>query len=245
MKVALAQLENNMKRIYFDGCSYTFGQSLELYCNPIDKFTDSRMSNYCFTSDDIKFIKENRYSGIVSSKYNLIEKNKSRNGKSNGRILFDLKPENLDDYKFVIIQLTHFGRFFTKEMYEWVTNKDTIDYMLRNNFLTQEIIDDTISNIDSIQYQYYLDLISLFKNYPNKLKIIFHSNEWEDILTKDEIEKYGISIDGEYMIRRWAENNNMFINQQPEFKTNIATINDTHLILNGHKQLAESIIQQL
>jgi len=47
------QLENNMKKIYFDGCSYTFGQSLELYCNSLDIFEHNRMSKYKFTREVI------------------------------------------------------------------------------------------------------------------------------------------------------------------------------------------------
>jgi hypothetical protein len=245
VEVDLVQLENNMKKIYFDGCSYTFGQSLELYCNPLDIFTEKRMSHYSFTNSDIEFLNKNRYSGLVSQNLKFDETNLSKNGKSNGRILFDLKKQNIDEYEYVIIQLTHFGRFFTNNMHDWISSNDAIEYLLKNKILSKDVIDYTIDNIDKIQYEYYLELISLFKNCPNKLKIIFHSNEWESILTKQEIEKYGITIDGEYMIRKWAENNNMFINQEPQFKTQIATAYDTHLTLEGHKILAEQIIKQL
>ena len=85
----------------------------------------------------------------------------------------------------------------------------------------------------------------LFVNYPNKLKIIFHSSEWESILSKEQIEKYGLSIDGEYMIRKWAGKNNMFINQQPKFIKRITSNYDTHLSIEGHTILAQSIIKQL
>ena len=245
MKVDSVQQENNMKKIYFDGCSYTFGQSLELYCNSLDIFEHNRMSKYKFTREDLEFIKKNRYSSIVSNHLVFEETNKARNGKSNGRILFDLNQYDINNYEYIIIQLTHFGRYFTKNMHEWQSHKETIDFMLNNNFLTQEEIDYTIENIEKIQLEYFIDLENKFKDFPNKLKIIFHSNEWEDILSKEQIEKYGISIDGEYMIRKWAELNNMFINQQPEFKDTKFASHDTHLCMEGHKILAESIIKQL
>ena len=90
MKADLVQLENNiMKKIYFDGCSYTFGQSLELYCNSHDIFQHDRLSKYKFTESDLKFIKENRYTSIVSKHFEFDEVNKSIPGKSNGKILFD------------------------------------------------------------------------------------------------------------------------------------------------------------
>lgn len=233
-----------MKKIYFDGCSYTFGQGLELYCNSLDKFEPNRMSHYRFTNDDMQFISKNRYSGIVSNHFGFKEINKSFNGKSNGNILNTLKNENIDEYEYFIIQLTHFNRYFMNGV-EWHGQPDTIDYLLKNKILSEDIINYTINNVDKIQYEYYLELALLFKNYPNKLKIIFHSNEWEDILTKEEIEKYGISANGYHMIRKWAYNRMLFINQQEEFRYNPATKGDSHLILEGHKLLAKSIIEQL
>lgn len=67
VKADLAQQENSMEKIYFDGCSYTWGQSLELYCNNLDKFAIDRLSKYVFTKEDIEFINKNRYSFIVSN----------------------------------------------------------------------------------------------------------------------------------------------------------------------------------
>jgi hypothetical protein len=238
------QLENNMKKIYFDGCSYTYGQSLELYCNPLDIFSDNRMSKYVFTKEDINFITKNRYSAIVSNHFRFIEKNNSINGKSNGKILFDLKKENIEEYEYVIIQLSHFDRFFTNN-FQWTPYPFTIENIIKEKKITQKQVDYTIDNIEKIQLEYFLELEKLFVNYPNKLKIIFHSNEWENILSKEQIEKYGVSMGDEYMIRKWAENNNMFINQQPKFKKHITSSEDTHLSIEGHTILAQSIIKQL
>jgi hypothetical protein len=233
-----------MKKIYFDGCSYTYGQSLELYCNPLDIFSDNRMSKYVFTKEDINFITKNRYSAIVSNHFEFIEKNNSINGKSNGKILFDLKKENIEEYEYVIIQLSHFDRFFTNN-FQWTPYPFTIENIIKEKKITQKQVDYTIDNIEKIQLEYFLELEKLFVNYPNKLKIIFHSNEWENILSKEQIEKYGVSMGDEYMIRKWAENNNMFINQQPKFKKHITSSEDTHLSIEGHTILAQSIIKQL
>jgi hypothetical protein len=233
-----------MKKIYFDGCSYTYGQSLELYCNPLDIFSDNRMSKYVFTKEDINFITKNRYSAIVSNHFRFIEKNNSINGKSNGKILFDLKKENIEEYEYVIIQLSHFDRFFTNN-FQWTPYPFTIENIIKEKKITQKQVDYTIDNIEKIQLEYFLELEKLFVNYPNKLKIIFHSNEWENILSKEQIEKYGVSMGDEYMIRKWAENNNMFINQQPKFKKHITSSEDTHLSIEGHTILAQSIIKQL
>lgn len=238
------QQENNMEKIYFDGCSYTWGQSLELYCNDLDIFAHDRMSKYVFTNEDIDFIEKNRYSAIVTNYFGFSEKNKSVSSKSNGKILYDLKYENIKNYKYFIIQLTHFDRFFTNG-YEWIANPLCYENLIKEGRFSRDNVNYSILNVEKIQYDYFLQLQKFFVDYPEKLKIIFHSNEWEDILSKEEIEKYGISIDGEYMIRRWAEKNNMFISQQPKFKFHKASSHDTHLCIEGHKILAESIIKQL
>lgn len=240
----LVQPESNMKKIYFNGCSYTWGQGLELYCNPLDIFGDNRMSKYIFTKNDIDFITKNRYSAIVSNHLGFLETNQSVSGKSNGKILNDLKSVKIADYEYCIIQLTHFGRFFTNG-WEWQSLPATIKSLISEKRITQDDVNYTVANVEKIQLEYFLELEKLFVNYPNKLKIIFHSDEWETILTIEQIEKYGISVDGEYMIRKWADKNKLFINQQKEFKYHIATSGDTHLIPEGHKLLAESIIKQL
>jgi hypothetical protein len=233
-----------MEKIYFDGCSYTWGQSLELYCNDLDIFTHDRMSKYVFTKEDIDFVTKNRYSAIVSNALGYDEINKSKSSKSNGKILHDLKSQNIDNFKYCIIQLTHFDRFFTNG-WEWIAHPDCYQNLIKEDRLTKKNVEYAILNVEKIQYDYFLELEKIFVNCPEKLKIIFHSDEWEDILSKEEIQKYGISIDGEYMIRRWADKNNMFINQQPQFKFNKASSHDTHLCIEGHKILAESIIKQL
>ena len=242
------QLENNMKKIYFDGCSYTYGQSLELYCNPLDKFDETRMSKYVFTKNDLDFITKNRYSGIVSKHIGLNGINKSVNGKSNGAILRDLinfiNNNDIKNIEYCIIQLTHFDRFFTNN-FQWTPYPFTIENIIKEKKITQKQVDYTIDNIEKIQLEYFLELEKLFVNYPNKLKIIFHSSEWESILSIEQIEKYGLSIDGEYMIRKWAGKNNMFINQQPKFIKRITSNYDTHLSIEGHTILAQSIIKQL
>ena len=171
-----------MKKIYFNGCSYTYGQGLELYCNPLDIFKENRMSHYKFTNKDLEFISKNRYSGIVSNHFNFIEINKSKNGKSNGLILFEfenqslqdynyLKTEKLENYKYIIIQLTHFNRYFT-EGFEWYGNPHRfIKY--KQITITQEQIDYTINNIENIQLNYFLELENIFKDFQKNLKLYF------------------------------------------------------------------------
>jgi hypothetical protein len=237
------------QKIYFDGCSYTFGQSLELYCNPIEKFTHDRMSKYVFTGNDFNFIRNNRWSNLVSIGMHSIEHNYSINGNANGRILYDLKNylnnTHIFEFDYFIIQLTHFERFFSSKHNQWFPHLDSMEHHRNAGIITLEEQEYTLSNIDKIQMEYYSELVSIFKQYPEKLKILFWSNEWKNVLTIEEIARYGICVDGEYFIEDWAGKNNLHIVQDTKFLNNIVVYGDTHLSLEGHKVLANKIIEQL
>ncbi len=237
------------KRIYFDGCSYTFGQSLELYCNPIELFREDRMSKYSLTDNDFNFTKNNRWTNLVSIGMNSEGYNYSINGNANGKILYDLKEylNNASIYEidYFVIQLTHFERFFSSKNFQWFPHIDSMRVFVKRGLLTLEEQEYTISNIEKIQMEYYLELIDIFKNYPQKLKILFWSNEWKDILSIDEMSKFGLSMDGEYIIEDWAHKNNLCINQDEKFLNSKVVYGDTHLSLKGHKILANKIIEQL
>lgn len=237
------------QKIYFNGCSYSFGQSLELYCNPIEIFKHDRMSKYSFTDNDFDFIKNNRWTKLVSIAMNSNEQNYSINGNANGKILYDLKqylkntPINEVDY--FIIQLTHFERFFSSKNFQWFPHIDSMNDFVKRGLITLEEQEYTISNIEKIQMEYYLELIDIFKNYPEKLKILFWSNEWKDILSVKQMSKFGISIDNEYIIEDWVYKNKLCVNQDEKFLNNVIVYGDTHLSIEGHKVLANKIIKQL
>ena len=239
----------NKQKIYFDGCSYTFGQSLELYCNPLNVFTHDRMSKYVFNGNDFNFIRNNRWSNLVSIKMDSMEHNYSINGNANGRILYDLKRHlsytSIEEFDYYIIQLTHFERFFSSGNFQWFPHPDSMKSLIDEGVITFEEQEYTISNIKQIQLNYYLELIDIFKNYPHRLKILFWSNEWKDILSVEEMSKFGLSFDGEYIVDDWANNNNLHICNDDKFLGSGIVAKDKHLSLEGHKILANKIIEQL
>jgi hypothetical protein len=57
--------------------------------------------------------------------------------------------------------------------------------------------------------------------------------------------KFGISVDHEYLIEDWAYKNKLCINQDKQFLNNQIVTKDTHLSLEGHRILANKIIEQL
>jgi hypothetical protein len=237
------------QKFYFDGCSYTFGQSLELYCNPIETFTHDRMSKYKFTGKDFSFIRNNRWSNLVSIAMDCMEHNYSSNGNANGKILYDIKNnlsrESVYGFDYGIIQLTHFERFFSSKNFLWFPHEVSMENHRNQGVITLEEQLYTISNIEKIQLNYYLELIKLIEPRPDRFKILFWSNEWKDILSTEEMSKFGISIDGEYIIEDWAYKNKLHVNQDEKFLNNNLVKTDTHLSLEGHKILANKIIEQL
>ena len=183
------------QKIYFDGCSYTFGQSLELYCNPIEIFKDDRMSKHLFTGNDFNFIRNNRWSNLVSIAMNSMEYNYSLSGNANGRILHELKHnlahKTIYEFDYFVIQLTHFERFFSSKNFQWFPHSVSMKSHRDEGLITLEEQEYTISNIERIQLNYYLELVDIFKGHPEKLKILFWSNEWKDILSIEEMSRFG------------------------------------------------------
>jgi len=237
------------QKIYFDGCSYTFGQSLELYCNPIEIFKDDRMSKHLFTGNDFNFIRNNRWSNLVSIAMNSMEYNYSLSGNANGRILHELKHnlahKTIYEFDYFVIQLTHFERFFSSKNFQWFPHSVSMKSHRDEGLITLEEQEYTISNIERIQLNYYLELVDIFKGHPEKLKILFWSNEWKDILSIEEMSRFGLAIDGEYLIEDWAGKNNLHVVQDTKFSNNTVVYDDTHLSFEGHKILANKIIEQL
>ena len=69
-------------RIYFDGCSYTYGAEL---INPIDE----------------------RYSKLVANHFGAEDYNIARGGGSNRRIIRNLLSHNMSEFDMVVIQMTY------------------------------------------------------------------------------------------------------------------------------------------
>jgi hypothetical protein len=178
-----------------------------------------------------------------------IEHNYAINGNANGRILYDLKHylahTPIYEFDYFIIQLTHFDRFFSSGNLQWFPHTVTMKSMIDEGLVTLEEQEYTISNIEKIQLNYYLELTKMFKKYPKQLKILFWSNEWKNILSVEEMSKFGLSFDGEYIVDDWASNNNLHICNDDKFLGSIIVSKDTHLSLEGHKVLANKIIEQL
>ena len=118
-------------KVLFAGCSYTWGQGLELAYPPnYGKDWEGRCINWPLLSEEQKnFIKENRWTKIVSDKLNLIEINLSRPGHSNGESLSKLqeyiKNNGLNDVKYIFLQLTSEMRDYSFKCIEGIDDSMT------------------------------------------------------------------------------------------------------------------------
>lgn len=101
-----------MKKLLIAGCSFSYGQGLELFHSDINgKDWPERPGQWNQLSDDIKsFIYQNRWSKLLSDKMNLEETNVSRPGNSNlsASLLLKewIKKNGIDDVDTIIFQLT-------------------------------------------------------------------------------------------------------------------------------------------
>jgi hypothetical protein len=108
-----------MEKIVYTGCSFTWGQGLELAYPPnYGKDWVDRSRNWPLLSEEQKeFIRQNRWTKLLSDKMGMEEVNVSRPGHSNGESLIKLKhwiDENgLDGVKYIIFQITHEFRDFS------------------------------------------------------------------------------------------------------------------------------------
>tara|TARA_B100000965_G_scaffold278214_1_gene236015 strand:+ start:560 stop:1066 length:507 start_codon:yes stop_codon:yes gene_type:complete len=124
-------------KIYFDGCSYTYGG--ELY-DP----------------------KETRYSKIIANKLSAIDYNFARIGGSNRRIVRNLIEKDLSQYNIFIIQLTKKVRTEYYDGTDWIGIKYP-DRMGMNKFWEEyyrDIYHDKYGTIDKeICYHAIMNLL--------------------------------------------------------------------------------------
>ena len=109
-----------MQKIVFLGASNIFGVGIhafrDYYLN-----SDNVNSNllYSFDShDNLKFIKENRFSGLISSYLNLKEENRSEAGGSPAQSLYLLSKMNLDEIDYVVFEISALNSFFDRFLYD-------------------------------------------------------------------------------------------------------------------------------
>lgn len=145
-----------MKKIYFDGCSYTFGAELSDRLNT-------------------------RYSAIVSKELDAEEYNIAMPGSSNRRIARNLIEHDLEQYDFFVIQMTkrlrteyYDGSLWQKVKFNPKTN-DVGNKNPQKEFWTKyykEIYHDEYGRIDEIMF--YTLIRTLLKDKPHVIIGLTH-----------------------------------------------------------------------
>ena len=110
-----------MKGIIFAGCSFTWGEGLELYSN-YNSLNIHSIKRYSYNFPDIgyfmpkshlKFIESNRFSRLVSQHYGTFDLVAEKNGGNHQTMLTHIKKSLLDygdDVGLIIVQLTEYLR---------------------------------------------------------------------------------------------------------------------------------------
>lgn len=110
-----------MKGIIFAGCSFTWGEGLELYSN-YNSVNINSIKRYSYNFPDIgyfmpkshlKFIESNRFSRLVSQHYGTFDLVADKNGGTHETMLAHIKKSLLDygdDIGLIIVQITEYLR---------------------------------------------------------------------------------------------------------------------------------------
>jgi hypothetical protein len=107
-----------VKRLLVTGCSWTWGQGIELAYPPnYGQDWENRSQNWMKLSEpQLEFIKGNRWSKLLADRMGLEEVNVSTPGNSNGNSLKSLvewvNGNDLSEVDTIIFQLTHPFRYF-------------------------------------------------------------------------------------------------------------------------------------
>lgn len=110
-----------MKGIVFAGCSFTWGEGLELYSDlPTLNLESIKRygyhfpdSGYYMPKSHLKFIESNRFSRLVSHHFGTFDIVSEKNGGNHGTMLNHIKKSLLDykdDIGLIVVQLTEYLR---------------------------------------------------------------------------------------------------------------------------------------
>ena len=218
-----------MNKILFTGCSWSWGQGLEL-ASPTSYGVDWEGRGQQWnklSSEQMEFIQTNRWSKLVSNRLGLEEVNLSQPGNSNGKSLSTLveyiENRGLNDVDSIVFQLTHPFRSFAFKT-EGITPTTGMEFaLLIESELNRNRLDlDWLSemskkldeNFELLSERHLIFLVELTKwfdglmgKYPN-LKI--HLIEWISEVNTPIVENpYYVNLFGGKSVMEWSMENEL------------------------------------
>ena len=182
-----------MKGIIFAGCSFTWGEGLELYSN-YDSVNVHSIKRYSYNFPDIgyfmpkshlKFIESNRFSRLVSQHYGTFDLVTEKNGGNHQTMLTHIKKSLLDygdDIGLIVVQLTEYLRGIRMhkncnnecchkdlvrmvEDYYAVKSGDTdTDRKYHHDIVRDNLVGEPIDELKKLGTQYFEKFIDELKN---------------------------------------------------------------------------------
>jgi hypothetical protein len=218
-----------MNKILFTGCSWSWGQGLEL-ASPTSYGVDWEGRGQQWnklSSEQMEFIQTNRWSKLVSNRLGLEEVNLSQPGNSNGKSLSTLveyiENRGINDVDSIVFQLTHPFRSFAFKT-EGITPTTGMEFaLLIESELNRNRLDlDWLSemskkldeNFELLSERHLIFLEELTKwfdglkgKYPN-LKI--HLIEWISEVNTPIVENpYYVNLFGGKSVMEWSMENEL------------------------------------
>lgn len=259
----------NNKGIIFLGDSYTWGQGLNFYGGfeetwfPTQKdgaFYLNKLSNR-----ELDFIKENRFSNLVSKELNKPHIQSKLNGGSQNTMIKFLGSLDLSGYDTLILQMTDIFR--DKIFFDYKGNTEMCALSIHQNYVPDEyqtfldyLYENFDSSIEKFKNYYTNKLVNRFKdiflelegNYNIKCFLLTWQDDVIEYIKKDEylhkrfikLEYKGIEYDSIFQMAT-VKNPELTITHDSTLHEMGIKAYDGHISLNAHKIIANSIIKKI
>jgi len=260
-QIGIIQKRNNMKKLLIGGCSFSYGQGLELFHPEINgKDWPERPGQWDSFPNHIKqFMYENRWPKLLADKLKLEEINTSKPGNSNLSSSLFLKSwinkNGLDDVDTIIFQLTIPVRagIMPDETTEILTGYELATYLekylneinwkdLGSNQYILSLLDEN-TNIERNK-TCIEDLIKMFDEY-TKMGIKCYFLEWISQNEPQEI-PYRLNLFGTgETVHSWSDRKKLNGGHWMQENNNHQYFWEGHLSLNGNVELTNEIHKTL
>jgi hypothetical protein len=249
-----------MNNILALGCSFTWGESLQFFSGLDSVLWEKDRPQFPDTlktldEKQLEFIYQNRWPAVLANKLNVEYITKSRNGGSNMESLniatdFYNNPFNLENYKICVFQLTEFSRdpfIFKLPSGEILEEKDysVVEYQRQVLGLDNEVI-----LRDS--YNYFYDKLYDFKTYleENGVSVYIIAYPQQSVEVLKEHKLYSNFVTLKYDGNEYSSTDDLSLAHpmlviENYFADRNLNKGDTHLVLEGHHIIANSIYNEI
>ncbi len=257
------------KGIIFLGDSYTWGQGLNFYGGFEETYLPPKNDGAFYldklSDREIQFIKENRFSTIVSKELNKKSIQRDLNGGSHHDMIEFLNSIDIHGYDTLIVQFTDIFRDLI--YYDYKGEVHYCALSIHQDFVPKEyetfihyLSDNFDSSLEKFKEYYIKKILNKFKDiflyleakHNFKCFMLTWQHDVVDYIKQDQflnkrfvtLEYKGIQYDSIFEMAT-IKNPELIITYDPVLKELGIEAYDGHITLNAHKIIADSIIKKI